>query len=113
MIIENLMSVEEVAKMLKVHSMTVRRMIYKGKLEAHKVGTNIRISKEDLDKYLNNSKIQSEQERLSTKKLTHEEKSGFSTAKSLLKFAGTWSGPKDEYYTILKVIEDSQSDAEF
>ena len=111
---EELMSVDEVAQMLKVHSMTVRRMIYRGKLEAHKVGTNVRISKEDLSKYLNNSKIQSEQEKkTSLNGVVTEREPKFSTAKSLLKFAGTWSGPKEEYYTILKAIKDSQSDAEF
>ena len=111
---EELMSVDEVAKMLKVHSMTVRRMIYKGELEAHKVGANVRISKEDLSKYLNNSKIQSEQERkTSIKGPAIEREPKFSTAKSLLEFAGTWSGPKEEYYTILKAINDSQSDVEF
>jgi excisionase family DNA binding protein len=111
---EELMNVDEVAKILKVHSMTVRRMIYKGELEAHKVGANVRISKENLNKYLNNSKIQSEQEKKAyLKGSVAEEEPKFSTAKSLLKFAGTWSGPKEEYYTILKAIEDSQSDAEF
>jgi excisionase family DNA binding protein len=107
---EELMSVDEVAKMLKVHAMTVRRMIYKGKLEAHKVGANVRISKEDLSKYLNHTKIQSEQEKQASSKNSEPK---FSTAKSLLRFAGTWSGPKEEYYDILKAIKDSQSDAEF
>jgi len=95
---EEFMSVNEVAKTLKVHPMTVRRMIYKGELEAHKVGSNIRISRDNLDRYISNTKIQ--------KKKT-------STARSLLKFAGTWSGPKEEYDTILKAIKDSQADAEF
>jgi len=111
---EELMSVDEVAKVLKVHSMTVRRMIYKGRLEAHKIGANVRISKGELSKYLKNSKIQSEQEKkVSPKGRTTEGEPKFSTAKSLLKFAGTWSGPKEEYYEILKAIKDSQSDAEF
>lgn len=101
------MSVDEVAKILKVHPMTVRRMIYKGMLEAHKIGTNIRISKEDLNKYLSHTKIQSE------RSASDDSEQKFSSARSLLKFAGTWSGPKEEYYKILKAIKDSQSDAEF
>lgn len=104
---EELMSVDEVAKILKVHSMTVLGMIYRGKLEAHKVGANIRINKEDLNKYLSRTKIQSKRPGSGDS----EEK--FSSAKSLLKFAGNWSGSKEEYYDVLKAFRDSQSDAEF
>jgi hypothetical protein len=38
---------------------------------------------------------------------------GFSTAGSILKYAGTWAGPKEEYEIILKAIKDADTEAEF
>jgi excisionase family DNA binding protein len=45
-------TVEEVAKILKVSTATVRRMIDDGELKAIRIRGQIRIRKEDLDKLL-------------------------------------------------------------
>jgi hypothetical protein len=44
---------------------------------------------------------------------SNDQNEEFSTACSLLKFVGTWKGPKEEYEAILKFIEESQKDTEF
>lgn len=46
-------TVEEVAKMLKVSHMTIRREIERGNLKAAKVGHVWRITEEELKRYLN------------------------------------------------------------
>ena len=45
-------TIEEVAKILKVSQMTVRRLIDEGELEAFKVGNQWRITKEALDRFM-------------------------------------------------------------
>lgn len=49
-------TVEEVAKMLKVSHMTVRRLIESGDLEAFKVGNQWRIKHEALDRFMQGKK---------------------------------------------------------
>ncbi len=49
-------TIEEVAKMLKVSQMTVRRLIDEGELEAFKVGNQWRITKEALDRFMTRKK---------------------------------------------------------
>lgn len=44
----NLLSVRQVAFILKVHPLTIRRYIISGKLKAIKVGGNVRISEQEL-----------------------------------------------------------------
>ncbi len=44
-------TVEQVAEMLQVSVQTVRRLIKEKKLKAFRVGTQLRIKKEDLDAY--------------------------------------------------------------
>ena len=46
------LSVAEVAEMLSVNAITVRRIIKSGKLLTHRVGHLLRISREDLETYL-------------------------------------------------------------
>ena len=46
-------TIEEVAKMLKVSHMTIRREIERGNLKAGKVGHVWRITEEELKRYLN------------------------------------------------------------
>jgi excisionase family DNA binding protein len=46
------LTVEEVAKALRVVPLTVRRLIKSGKLKASHVGRRVRIRPADLDKYL-------------------------------------------------------------
>lgn len=45
-------SVDDVADGLSVSSKTVRRKINDGELRAHRIGRQVRISKEDLDAFL-------------------------------------------------------------
>jgi excisionase family DNA binding protein len=47
----NLFSVNQVAILLKVHPLTIRRYIKEGKLKALKVAGNIRISQNALDNF--------------------------------------------------------------
>ena len=49
---EQYYTIEEVAKMLKVVYLTVYRWIQNGKLKTYKAGKQYRISKADLDKFL-------------------------------------------------------------
>ena len=48
---QNLLSVKQVAFMLKVHPLTIRRYINEKRLKAVKVGGNIRISENDLQDF--------------------------------------------------------------
>lgn len=45
-------SVDEVATRLGVHPRTVRRLIARGELIAHRIGGSVRISERDLQVYL-------------------------------------------------------------
>jgi excisionase family DNA binding protein len=45
-------TVEEVAGILKVSVQTVRKLIKEGKLKAFRVGLQLRVRKEDLDRYM-------------------------------------------------------------
>lgn len=46
------MTVKEVAELLQLNRMTIYRYIRAGKLTAYKVGKDLRIKKEDFDKFL-------------------------------------------------------------
>ena len=46
------MTVEEVARVCKVHPMTVRRHIAQGRLRATRVGRSVRVRQEDFGEYL-------------------------------------------------------------
>ena len=46
------MTVAEISQELKLHAMTVYRLINAGKLEAVKVGRSYRVSKSEFDRYL-------------------------------------------------------------
>lgn len=48
---EPLLSVKQVAFILKVHQLTIRRYIKQGKLKAVRVGGNVRIKESDLEKF--------------------------------------------------------------
>jgi excisionase family DNA binding protein len=71
---ENLMNVKQVAFILKVHPLTVRRYIRSGKLKAVRVGGNVRIKESSLvdfnkDFSSNPSKRQMRRNRLSPAKI--------------------------------------------
>lgn len=48
---ENLLSVNQIAFILKVHPLTIRRYIKEGKLKAIKAGGNIRIKESELQNF--------------------------------------------------------------
>ncbi len=48
---DNLLSVRQIAYMLKVHPLTIRRYIKEGRLKAIKVGGNVRIKETDLQAF--------------------------------------------------------------
>lgn len=47
-------TLDQVADILQVSVQTVRRLIKDGKIKSIRVGVQIRVRKEDLDRYLNN-----------------------------------------------------------
>lgn len=48
---DNLLSVRQVAYILKVHHLTIRRYIKEGKLKAVRLGGNVRIRENDLNEF--------------------------------------------------------------
>jgi putative molybdopterin biosynthesis protein len=48
--------VEELAKKLRVSNMTIYRYIKAGKIQAYKIGKELRIAKEEFNSFLNNVK---------------------------------------------------------
>ena len=58
-----LLTVAEVATMLRVSNMTVYRLIQRGQLAALRVGKNYRIRRADLDDYLSAGSVRVEQRR--------------------------------------------------
>lgn len=48
---DNLLNVRQVAFILKVHPLTIRRYLNEGKLKAIKIGGNIRIKESDLSNF--------------------------------------------------------------
>lgn len=47
-----LLTISEVAKMLNLHEITIRRHIKQGKLKAVKAGRSVRIRREDLEEFI-------------------------------------------------------------
>ena len=54
---ERLMTVGEVADMMRVSNMTVYRLIKAGQLSALRVGKNYRIREADMDRYLSDRSV--------------------------------------------------------
>ena len=48
--------VDELADKLRVNRMTIYRYIKAGKLEAHKIGKEFRIAKDEFERFLKNNK---------------------------------------------------------
>lgn len=59
---QRLLTVAEVADMLRVSNMTVYRLIKRGELTAIRVGKNYRIRQQALDDYLDQGAVGTEQE---------------------------------------------------
>ena len=51
------LTTKQIARILKVHVITIRRWIQSGKLIAYKIGKELRIKKSDLDSFINKSKV--------------------------------------------------------
>jgi excisionase family DNA binding protein len=86
---------KEIATTLAVTPMTIYRMAERGELKAIRVGKSIRFDAGDVDNFLN----------------TSTEKNTKSTGRTLLEFAGKWSG--EDAGKIIKMIQESRSEAEF
>jgi excisionase family DNA binding protein len=54
---ERLMTVSEVAELMRVSNMTVYRLIKSGQLSALRVGKNYRIREADMDRYLSDRSV--------------------------------------------------------
>lgn len=50
------MTIEEVAEILRVSTRTVRRLCKAGAIECYYIGSQIRITKQNFEKYLNENK---------------------------------------------------------
>ena len=87
---------KEIANTLAVTPMTIYRMAERGELKTIKVGKSIRFDADDVENFLKGA---------STEKNTK------STGKTLLEFAGKWSG--DDAGKIIRTIQYSRSEAEF
>ena len=60
---EPLLTVGEVARVMRVSNMTVYRLIKSGQLAAIRVGKNYRIRRSDVDRYLTERAVQVEDDR--------------------------------------------------
>lgn len=49
---DEMLTVEEIARTCRLHEMTIRRHIAEGKLKAVRVGKRVRVRKEDLEAYM-------------------------------------------------------------
>ena len=54
---EEFLSTRQIAKMLGLKTITIRRWIEKGLLQAYKLGKEHRIKKADLDKFLEERRV--------------------------------------------------------
>lgn len=87
---------KEIANTLAVTPMTIYRMAERGELKTIKVGKSIRFDADDVENFL---------------KEASTGKNAKSTGKTLLEFAGKWSG--DDADKIIRIIQESRSEAEF
>lgn len=60
---EPLLTVGEVASLMRVSNMTVYRLIKSGQMSAIRVGKNYRIRRGDVDRYLNDRTVHVEEDR--------------------------------------------------
>lgn len=57
-----MLTVFEVAEQLKVSAKTIRVWIESGKLEGYRFGKDYRIHKQDLERFINQSKVEPEKQ---------------------------------------------------
>jgi excisionase family DNA binding protein len=87
---------KEIAYTLAVTPMTIYRMAERGELKTIRVGKSIRFDADDVENFLKSSLI---------------DKNTKSTGRTLLEFVGKWAG--DDADKIIKMIQESRSEAEF
>ncbi len=95
MINEQYLTVDDLAKKFSVKRETIYRMCKRGVLKPIRFGKSIRFSATDIEEYVNRSK------------------GNTSTARMLLKHAGTWVGGKEDAERCLKYILANRTNAEF
>jgi excisionase family DNA binding protein len=61
--VEDLLTISEVAELLKVSDRTVRNWIEKGTIKAYRFGLVYRIKKSDFDNFVNESQVNFEDEK--------------------------------------------------
>ena len=61
---ERLMTTEEVAELLRIEPVTVRRLIARGELSAYRIAGEYRIAPEDLEKYLKSQQVEVARQRV-------------------------------------------------
>ncbi|MBI4973310.1 helix-turn-helix domain-containing protein [Candidatus Roizmanbacteria bacterium] len=54
---EKYMLLKEIASILRVHILTVRRWVIKGKLPAYSLGKEYRVKKSEFEKFLNDRRV--------------------------------------------------------
>lgn len=54
---EEYMSLKEIALLLKVHILTVRRWVAKGKMTAYRLDKEYRVKKSDFDKFISDRRV--------------------------------------------------------
>jgi excisionase family DNA binding protein len=57
---EQVYSIEEAARLLRVNPMTIRRLIKKGEIRAQKVGKQYRIPRAEIDKFMDGGQQEKE-----------------------------------------------------
>lgn len=62
LIMEELLTAKEVARILRRHPYTVKRLMRQGKITAHMIGGSYRVKREDLDRYIEEQKIKKQAE---------------------------------------------------
>jgi len=54
---EEYMLLKEIATLFKVHIMTIRRWVHKGKLPAYRFGKHYRVKKSEFEKFLQERRV--------------------------------------------------------
>lgn len=54
---EEYMLLKEIASLFKVHIMTIRRWVHKGKLPAYRFGKHYRVKKSEFEKFLQERRV--------------------------------------------------------
>lgn len=93
---EMLYTTDEVAKMLKVTPLTIRRLVGNGMIKACKVGRVLRFRLADINVYLDNGSIE-------VSKFKSNDK--IDKAKIFKQLAGKWAGAREEVEAIKQAIK--------